>query len=442
MNVSTLIKAVLLAAVLSYGQSGGRHFDEAKVPKDELPNPLGKTNYDAAKVPKYTLPDPLVMQSGKKVRDAATWNKRRRPELLGLFETNVYGRTPAWPKSLRKSLKFEVTSVDRQALGGTAIRKQVTMYFSGRKDGPKMDLLLYLPAGARKPVPVFLGLNFTGNHTVNADLGIQLGEVWERGHKQRAGENSRGRAASRWLVEKVLARGYGTATAYYGDIEPDFDGGIKYGVRPLFFKPAQTSPAADDWGAIGAWAWGLSRAMDYLETDPDVDAQRVIVHGHSRLGKTALWAGARDTRFAMVISNCSGTGGAELSRRRFGETVADSNRMFPYWYCENYKQYVNREDDLPVDQHELLSLIAPRPLYVASAEEDLWADPRGSFLSLVAACPVYKLLGKQDLGTDQMPEINQPIMTTVAYHVRTGKHDITDYDWEQYLTFADKNFKE
>ena len=373
MRFSTFIKAIIFVSVLGYGQPAGRNFDEAKIPKDHQTNPVGKTNYDNAKVPNYTLPDPLVMQSGKKVSDAADWNKRRR-ELLELFAANVYGRTPDWRKTAQNKLRFEVKSVDRQALGGKAIRKQVAVYFSARKDGPKMDLLVYLPAGAPKPAPVFLGLNFTGNHTVNADPGIQLGDVWVKGVKQHATENSRGVAASRWMVEKVLARGYGTATAYYGDIEPDFDGGLKYGVRPLFFKPGQTDPAADDWGAIGAWAWGLSRALDYLQTDPDVDAHRVFLHGHSRLGKTALWAGAQDTRFAMVISNCSGAGGAALARRRFGETVADLVRQFPYWFCANYKQYAGREDDMPVDQHELLALIAPRPLYVASAEEDLWAD--------------------------------------------------------------------
>ncbi len=418
-NISLLLTAGLLACVGAVAQPAG-------------------TNYDESKVPKYTLPDVLTLRNGQKVTDAKTWFEKRRPEILELYRSEVFGRSP----SGKPKLRYETFSVDPKALGGTAVRKQVTVYFTEKPDGPRMDMLIYLPAASKKPVPLFLSLGFTGNQGVNADPGIRLGEEWVRDPatktmvKHRAAENSRGAVASRWDVEQILAHGYGLAAIYYGDIEPDFNGGMKYGVRPLFFKSGQTEPAPDDWGAIGAWAWGLSRAMDYLETDHDVDARRVAVIGHSRLAKTALWAGAQDTRFSIVISNDSGEGGAAISRRQFGEQVRNLNTSFPYWFCGNFKKYNDHEDDLPVDSHMLIALIAPRPVYVASAQDDQWADPRGEFLGVVNAAPVYELLGKQGIGTDEMPAVQKPIMRTEGYHIRAGKHDITAYDWEQYLKFA------
>jgi len=395
-------------------------------------------NFDESKVGPYTLPDALTLLNGQPVRDAATWNQWRRPEILHLFETYEYGLTPSGPYSVR----MEVVSTEPAAgaLSGLGIRKQIVMHFSNDAAGPKANLLLYIPAPRRGPAPVFLGLNFNGNHTVVADAGIRLNEVWTRQTRQMPDAGTRGSQAQQWQVEKILGRGYALATIYYGDIEPDFDGGIGYGVRPLFFRAGQTEPAAGDWGAIGAWAWGLSRAVDYLEKDPDIDAKKIALMGHSRLGKTALWAGAQDTRFAIVISNESGEGGASLSRRNYGEDLRHLNTAFPHWFCANYHLYTGHEPLLPMDSHMLLALIAPRPLYVASAEEDRGSDPRGEFLAAVNAGPVYALLGKRGIGTDQMPGLHQPVGDTVAYHIRAGKHDVTAYDWDQYLDFADRQF--
>jgi hypothetical protein len=260
--------------------------------------------------------------------------------------------------------------------------------------------------------------------------------------ENRATEATRGKHASRWPLELALKKGYAVATYYYGDLEPDHKDGWKDGLRGYLLKKENRSePRPDEWGAIGVWAWGLSRSLDYLETNAAIDAKHVAVFGHSRHGKTALWCGAQDPRFAMVVSNDSGEGGASLSRRNFGETVADLVRVFPFWFCGNYAKFSNQVDTLPIDQHMLLGLVAPRLLYVASAEKDTWADPRGEFLSALNAEPVYQLYGLTGLGVRDFPKVDEPIGKHIGYHVRTGVHDINAYDWSQYLEFADRHFR-
>jgi len=390
-------------------------------------------NYDEAKVPSYTLPDPLVFNNGVKVQNTKGWDKRRT-EIFKMFENEVYGISPVWKGDI---IPTELSS-NLNALNGVAMRKEIKLTIKNGSKELFMVMLLYLPKSS-KPVPVFLGYNFGGNHSIAEEKDISITSSWMRNDSatgvknNRASESGRGKAASDWQVREIISRGYGLATIYYGDVDPDFDDGFKNGVHGLYVQ----QPDSTSWGTIAAWAWGLSRAMDYIETVSSIDSKRVIVIGHSRLGKTALWAGATDQRFAMVISNNSGCGGAALSKRVFGETVGSINAAFPHWFCKKFNKYNEKEELLPVDQHQLLSLIAPRPVYVASAEEDLWADPKGEFLSCVGASPVYVLLGKKGFPASEMPPVNSPVFGSIGYHVRTGGHDITSYDWKQYLDFAD-----
>ncbi len=367
------------------------------------PSQTPPANEDESKVPPYTLPDPLVLADGKKVGDAKTWNDQRRPELLRLFESQVYGRTP--PGGPRP--RFQVGRTDASALGGRASRREVAITFGEGAGARRMDLVLFVPNAATAPSPAFLALSFQHDDALKAP------------------------------VQTIVERGYALATAYYGDLFPDRPDGAADSVFTLF--PPRAGPEA--WGAIGVWAWAMSRALDYLETDEVIDARRVAVLGHSRIGKAALWAGAQDPRFAVVISNESGCGGAALSKRIYGETVAAITKRFPHWFCAAFARYADRETELPVDQHELLALIAPRPLYVASAVEDRWADPKGEFLAALGADPVYRLLGTDGLPVREQPAVDHPVQGTIAYHVRSGGHDLTDYDWGQYLAFADKHLR-
>lgn len=374
------------------------------------------------------LPDPFLCFDGTLVSDSVRWKDKRRPELLAAFSSEVYGQTPL---GRPKWIDFEVRSVDPLALDGAATRKEVVIRLSPDLEVPSIRLLVHVPnadsKSRRGKRPAFLGLNFNGNHTIDADPGITA-----------TGDAARGSDASKWQIGSVLARGYATASIFCGDLCPDRPDGLTEGVMGWLGSKAAGERGPDAWGALGAWAWGLSRALDCLEADPDVDASRVIVHGHSRMGKAALWAGAQDERFAIVVSNDSGCGGASLGRHVEGESIAAINGAFPHWFCRNFRKYNGDEAALPVDQHELLALIAPRPLYVASAEDDDWADPGGEFVATREAGSVYRLFGLEGLGVDRMPPVNHPVGNRIRYHIRTGPHDMTAYDWAQYLDFADE----
>ena len=393
-------------------------------------------NYDEAKTGNYTLPDPLQF-SGGRVRTAADWTGKRRAEIVRLFEENQYGRAPGRPPGMH----FDVFETGTPALDGKAIRKQVTIYFSPDRNGPKEDLLIYVPAKAVKPVPLLLTINFSPNAAIFDDPGVKLGEMWTREKKRVPAQ--RGKGLGRISVDKLLAAGFGVAGMYYGDVDPDFSGGIPFGVRALYLKPGQAEPAADEWGAIAAWGWGISRALDYLETDRSVDARRVAIFGISRLGKTVMWAGARDTRIALVIASCSGEGGAALSRRNYGETIAHLTEpsRYPYQFCANYAKYAAHPEDSPVDANLLVALMAPRPVLLQTGDQDFWSDPKGEFLAAVAAEPVYRLFGKEGLGTDQMPAAGAAILHTLGYYMHAGGHGALPGDWDYFVNFLEMHLR-
>ena len=402
-------------------------------------------NYDESKVGNHSVPDVLRCKDGSRVEDAASWIIRRRPEILDLFATYVYGKTPV----IYFDTSYEILSEDSNALGGVAIRREIAIRITNETNASVIVLALYLPKDARKPVPLFLGCNYNGNHAVDPDEKIPITQHWMRNTpdeksvvNNRATEFSRGYESSRWPLEMIIKSGFGLATFYYGDVEADHPQGWRSGVRAHFSSHAPTGEfRVEDWGAIAAWAWGLSRAFDYLETNAEVDSEKIAVMGHSRLGKAALWAGALDERFALVVSNNSGAGGMALARRDFGESIKSINENFPHWFCGNYKTFNDFPEKLPIDMHQLAGLIAPRPLYIASAQEDLWADPKGEFLSGKFADPVYSLFGEHGLKVTDWPEANHPVGEKIGYHLRTGKHDVTAYDWEQFLRFAIKHFR-
>ncbi len=385
------------------------------------------------------LPHVLKMANGTVVKTVKQWTNERRPEIVKLLTDQMFGQSPARPAKM----VFKVFDTDRKALGGIATRKQIKVLFDGTENGPSMDILMYLPNHVKQHVPLIIGYNFAGNQSVSKDKAIRITTSWMSAKTKgvinnHATDSTRGIAEAAWPLEMILKRGYGVATMYAGDVDPDYDDSFKNAIHALY---PQLQNQGDNFSTMAAWAWGLSRAMDYFEIDKAIDSKKVIVYGTSRMGKAALWAGATDERFAMVISNESGAGGAKLFHHVGGENTERICKVFPHWFDKNFCTYAGKDTLLPFDQHMLLALIAPRPLYVASAKGSELTDSYGEFLSAKYAHPVYKLFKKEGLPVQEFPEVNHPVFGTIGYHNRTGKHDILPYDWEQFLHFADMHFK-
>ena len=376
------------------------------------------SNYDETKVRPYTLPDPLALANGKPVRDAETWRRQRRPEIMRLYETEIFGRVPAnAPK-----VTWRVTGTESAARDGTISIRRVAGTIGAGADAPVIPLTLFTPAKAKGRVPVILVVNFGGGAGPAPAAALPSGEPP--------------------VATEIIGRGWGYATIAYQDIQPDRRTSLDEGVIARA-RAAGQAPAPDDWGAISAWAWGVSRAIDYLETDPSVNAKRIAVEGHSRIGKTALWASANDPRIAAVFSSCAGEMGSALSRRDWGETVDDMAQNFPWWFSASFQKWTGRWDEMPVDAHLLIALSAPRPVFLTGGTADQWADPVGEYLAAVAAGPVYRLLGKKDLGVSQPPPpLDTPITAgDIGWHYHTGAHAATPADWRAFLVFLDKYFK-
>lgn len=401
------------------------------IAQNEIP-----VNYDESEVPDYILPDPLTGNNGEKITSVKQWEKQRRTEILDFFSSQVYGRTP----KDKMKVTYETLAENPDFMDGKATAKQVKFIFTNGKKNVEALLLLVLPNRPEGKVPVFVSYNYKGNHSTCFDPGIQYSPTFSIVKEANDPDWERGCQADRWCYDKIIDRGYGVATMFYQDIFPDKPGLEEHGIVSLFSNYNPSGKASDQWQALGAWAWGSSRMVDYLETQKRIDVNKIIIMGHSRQGKAALWAGAQDKRFKIVISNNSGCGGAALSKRVFGENIAKITTLFPHWFCPAFNQYANNEAKLPFDQHELIALMAPRKVYIASALEDTWADPKGEFLSAFHAGSVYELYGLKGLETDIQPPVHQPIMNDVGYHIREGIHDVTDYDWERFMDFADIHF--
>ena len=378
------------------------------------------------------LPELLTLSTGERVETERDWLEARRPEIARTVEHYVYGTAPGAPPEVRAVLLEEGSALD-----GLAWREQVRLHLG---EGVSMDVLIVSPVGV-EDAPCFLGLNFSGNHATTHDPRVLLSESWmpgSRGGEDGSGERRPARHEGRALgLRPGHRQGLGRGDHLPRRHRPGhLDDGGRASAAPAP-SPRRGSKGPNSWGTLRAWAWGLSRALDHLDENPRIDGDRVVVHGHSRNGKTALVAGAYDERFAGVISNHSGCGGAALSRPARGETVERIVRVLGYWFTEDFWAFADREDHLPLDQHSLLALIAPRPLLVCSAIKDKWADPLGEYQAVEAAAPAWELFGVGDFQTEGFPETGDLVGTLPAYHVREGVHSVLPEDWTLWLDWAD-----
>jgi hypothetical protein len=399
---------LLMGSSIVSGQ-GNETWQSSKKTVERLSKSRSEFNYYEEKVPHYVLPDVLANSKGTEITKPKEWTKIRRQEVLELFTENVYGRVPSTPYTKT----FTIVNEDKNAMGGTATLKQVNITLSSEGKSVVIHLSLFVPNNVPKPVPVFLLVNL-GAKDIDPTRQVK---------------------SESWPAEEIIARGYAAGAFSNSDVDPDEFDDFKNGIHGLLDRGVRPP---DAWGTIAAWAWGASRCMDYLETDKDINRKKVAIVGHSRGGKTALWAGATDQRFSIVIPNESGCGGAALARRRLGETVARINTAFPHWFCLNYRKYNNNEDSMPVDMHMLIALIAPRALYIDCADEDLWGDPKGCYLSLYNALPVYRLLKTGSNLPEAMPPLNKQVISgKVGFHIRDGAHNLLLKDWNWFMDFAD-----
>jgi len=418
------MRATLLGLGLFAMLNSSPAIDPAKLTPDKLPAHA-------------EMPDLLTMFDGTKVTTKAEWEAKRKPELKGLFQEVMYGRYPAVMTDVQGTVLHE----DKAAFGGKGTLREVAVKVTS--DSPPVHLLVVTPNGVAGKVPVFLGLMFGGNHHVTDDPKVRVTDAWtypaQPGTvKDKANPEGRGKSKETWPVEAILARGYAVAVFYAGEVIPDnpkVRGGLADIVTPKSDEPAAT-------GTVMAWAWGAHRMIDYLVTLPELDAKKIAVVGHSRLGKATIVAAAFDDRVALAIPSQAGCGGTAPDRRANpkSEPLARINAAFPHWFSGNFKAFSEAADKLPFDQHALVALCAPRPVLFTNATDDQWADPAGQFEVLRAANPAYALYGEVGMDATAYPAENTPVGRRLGFWVRPGKHAMGRADWDAYLAFADKQF--